>query len=93
MRSTRQMSITLPLEMARLVKEKVDSGNYSSESEVIRDGLRALLERDQAVERWLREDVAPAYDAHMAAPALAKPLPEVKRRLRAFMNAAGRKAR
>ncbi len=89
MRSTRQMSITLPLEMARQVKEKVDSGRYASESEVIRDGLRALLERDQVVERWLREDVTSAYDAHMAAPELAKPLPEVSRRLQAFMEAPG----
>jgi hypothetical protein len=30
---------------------------------VVPAGLRALQERDAAVERWLREEVAPVYDA------------------------------
>lgn len=68
MRSTRQMSITLPVEMAQMVKEKVAQGGYASESEVIREGLRALQERDAAVERWLRDQVGPAYDAVQADP-------------------------
>jgi antitoxin ParD1/3/4 len=50
MRSTQQMSITLPLEMAALVKAKVAAGEYASESEVIRDGLRELLARDRAMD-------------------------------------------
>jgi len=68
MRSTRQLSVTLPHEMAEMVRLKVASGEYASESEVIRDGLRILRSRDQAVERWLREQVAPAYDAMKADP-------------------------
>ena len=68
MRTTRQMSVTLPTEMARLVKEKVSSGEYASESEVIRDGLRALAARDRAVDAWLRDEVLPAYDAMKADP-------------------------
>ena len=36
------------------VRAKLASGEYATESEVIRDGLRALLARDQAVEAWLR---------------------------------------
>ena len=35
---------------------------------MIRAGLRALQERDAAVERWLKEEVAPAYDAVKADP-------------------------
>lgn len=31
-------------------------------------GLRALQERDAAVERWLREQVAPIYDLMKAEP-------------------------
>ena len=93
MRTTQQMSITLPLEMARIVKEKVANGGYASESEVIRDGIRALQERDAAVERWLREEVAPTYDAHKANPHKASPLAEVSARLDAFMDAAEPKAR
>lgn len=68
MRSTRQMSITLPVDMARMVKEKVAQGGYASESEVIREGLRALQERDAVVERWLRDQVGPAYDEAHANP-------------------------
>ena len=44
------------------------SGAYASGSEVIRAGLRALQERDAAIERWLREEVVPAYDAIKADP-------------------------
>ncbi len=68
MRTTRQMSVTLPHEMADLVRSKVASGEYASESEVIRDGLRALAARDRAVEAWLLERVAPAYDRLQADP-------------------------
>ena len=50
MRTTQQLSITLPLDMANVVKAKVRTGEYATESEVIRDGLRALLARDRAVE-------------------------------------------
>ncbi len=63
MRTTQQFSITLPNEMAQLVRSKVTSGEYASESEVIRDGLRVLLARDKAMHAWLVNDVAPAYDA------------------------------
>ena len=55
------MSITLPNELAMAVREKVASGEYASESEVIRDGLRVLMARDRVVERWLRDKVGPAY--------------------------------
>ena len=70
MRSTQQMSITLPLEMAAMVKAKVAAGEYASESEVIRDGLRALLARDRAMEDWLRAEVIPAATALEAKPEL-----------------------
>ena len=68
MRTTQQLSITLPNEMAELVRAKVTAGEYATESEVIRDGLRVLLARDRAVETWLREQVVPAYDALKANP-------------------------
>lgn len=60
MRSTQQFSITLPNEMADLVRSKVAAGEYATESEVIRDGLRTLAARDKAVEAWLRDQVVPA---------------------------------
>jgi len=81
MRSTQQLSITLPVELAKAVKAKVASGAYASESEVIREGLRALMERDRVVENWLRESVAPAYDALRADPARGIASDEVRARL------------
>jgi antitoxin ParD1/3/4 len=82
MRTTKSLSITLPIEMADMVKAKVASGEYATESEVIRDGLRSLTARDEAVERWLRDEVAAIYDRQVADPAHATPLDEVAARLR-----------
>lgn len=82
MRTTKQMSITLPNDMADLVKDKVRTGEYASESEVIRDGLRALMARDRAVESWLHNQVGPAYDALKADPSRAISADQVRARLR-----------
>lgn len=49
--------------MAEFVRTKVASGDYASDSEVLREALRALRERDRAVESWLRNDVVPAAEA------------------------------
>lgn len=78
MRTTQQFSITLPNEMADAVKSKVAAGEYATESEVIRDGLRALLARDRAVESWLHEQVGPAYDALKANPSRAVSAADVR---------------
>jgi antitoxin ParD1/3/4 len=81
MRSTQQFSITLPNELAEMVRSKVHSGEYASESEVIRDGLRALQKHERALEAWLREDVAAAYDAMKADPSRAITTRNVRARL------------
>lgn len=81
MRTTQQFSITLPHEMAEAVRAKVASGEYATESEVIRDGLRALMARDEAVEAWLRTEVAAAHDALKAEPGRAIGAARVRQRL------------
>lgn len=83
MRSTQQFSITLPNEMADAVRAKVAAGEYATESEVIRDGLRVLLARDRAVEEWLCKDVAATYDKLKADPSRAVGAGAVKARLAA----------
>jgi len=90
MRTTQQFSVTLPLEMANLVKTKVAGGEYATESEVIRDGLRVLMARDRAVESWLAQEVVPAYDALKADPGRAIPLDQVRERLTALHKLATR---
>ena len=81
MRTTQQFSITLPNEMANVVKTKVAGGEYATESEVIRDGLRAMMARDRAVENWLLREVGPAYDALKADPTRAVTIDQVRARL------------
>ena len=65
------------------MKSKVQAGEYASESEVIRDGLRALIARDRAVENWLTSQVGPAYDALKADPSRAVTADQVRARLAA----------
>jgi len=83
MRTTQQFSITLPLEMADVVKSKVATGEYATESEVIRDGLRALIAREHAVENWLQNQVGAAYDALKASPDRAITASQVRARIAA----------
>jgi putative addiction module CopG family antidote len=92
MRTTQQFSITLPNEMAEAVKSKVAAGEYATESEVIRDGLRALLARDRAVDSWLHEQVGPAYDALKADPSRAVSIDDVRAQLAAEHKVAAAKA-
>lgn len=81
MRSTQQLSVTLPNEMAQMVKSKVSSGEYASDSEVIRDGLRALLARDKALENWLHTEGVAAYDKLKADPSRALSVDQVRQHL------------
>jgi antitoxin ParD1/3/4 len=59
------MNISLTKELEAMVQEKVRSGLYASTSEVIRDALRALQEREQDREARLaalRKDIAIGLD-------------------------------
>lgn len=59
---------------------------------MIRDGLRALMARDRAVENWLHQEVGPAYDALKANPARAISIDQVRSRLAAKHKKATEKA-
>ena len=63
--------------------EPRSQSEYASESEVIRDGLRALQAREKAVDAWLRNEIAPIYDALQSEPARAKSISELKATLAA----------
>ena len=92
MRTTQQFSITLPNEMAEVIKSKIATGEYATESEVIRDGLRALMLRDRAVENWLKKEVGSAYDALKADPSRAISAEQVRSKLLAEHKKAATKA-
>ena len=77
--------------MAALVKAKVASGEYATESEVIRDGLRALQARDAAIESWLQNSVAKSYDEYVTNPSIGIPADKIMSRLKSTY--AARKAK
>jgi antitoxin ParD1/3/4 len=83
MSSIEKRTISLPPEQASYIDALVETGTYASASEVVRAGLRALQERDEAVERWLRNEVIPVYDAMQADPGRAIPAKDVKAALHA----------
>lgn len=92
MRSTQSLSITLPLEMAQMVKAKVASGEYATESEVIRDGLRTLVARDAALEKWLMDEVVPTIQALDSGAMITAPAEDVRKRLHARIDSLAGKA-
>ncbi len=68
MAAIEKRTVSLPVEHASFIDRLVEEGAYASASEVVRAGIRALQERDAAVERWLRDEVASTYDAMRADP-------------------------
>jgi antitoxin ParD1/3/4 len=55
------MNVSLTPELERLVNDKVATGLYQTASEVVREALRLLKERDQEREH-LRSDVGAGLD-------------------------------
>ena len=76
-------TISMPLEQSAFLDAQIARGHYASASEVVRAGLRALQERDLALEMWLKDDVAATFDAMQADPGRARSAEEVLRSLRA----------
>ena len=83
MQNMQRFSITLPLDLAEAIERKVKSGAYGSVSEVVRDGVCALLERDTAVEQWLREEVIAGHQEYLADPSQGVPAEEILDRIKA----------
>lgn len=60
------MNVSLTSELEQYVQEKVSSGLYYSASEVIREGLRLLKEREQLQQirlQELRQDIQAGLDS------------------------------
>jgi|GEM_PF-2499068 len=63
MSATEKRTVSLSAEQAAYIDSLVASGAYATASEVVRAGVRALQDRDTAVDRWLREAVVPGFAA------------------------------
>ena len=49
------MNVSLTPELEKFVKDKVATGRYTSSSEVVREALRVLEEREERLEELRRE--------------------------------------
>jgi antitoxin ParD1/3/4 len=65
------------------VRNKVRSGAYASETDVVREGIDALRQETEEREYWEQQVLLPAHDQLMANPASAIPIEEVERNLAA----------
>ncbi len=60
------MNVSLTPELENVIAEKVNAGMYSSASEVVREGLRLLQQRDQMYETKLaalKRDIREGLDS------------------------------
>ncbi len=55
------MNVSLTPELEELVNTKVKAGLYETPSEVVREGLRLLKERDEHLQ-WLRAEVRAGFE-------------------------------
>jgi putative addiction module CopG family antidote len=83
MSGIQRYSITLPAELAELVEKKVQSGAYATVNDVVRDGVRALLDHDEAIDRWLRDEVVAGHAEYMAEPSAGVPADKILARIKA----------
>lgn len=86
MGTARQFSVTLPQDMAEVVDAKIKSGAYSTVSDVMSDGVRALVERDAAIEKWLRDEVVAGHREYLADPSKGVPAEAILERIKARRN-------
>ncbi|SFK84103.1 ribbon-helix-helix domain-containing protein [Falsiroseomonas stagni] len=80
MAAAEKRTVSVPPDQILYSGELVATGGYASASQVVRAGLR---ERDAAVNRWLRDEVAPVQDAMQADPGKAVDADAVGAALRA----------
>ena len=81
--SETQLSISLSVDLVEFVRNKVTSGEYTSESEVVQESLHHLLNRDRALQERLADEVASAFDALRSTPERAVSVAEVQAALTA----------
>ncbi len=83
MQPAEKLSITLPAEMVRLIREKVDLGIYGSNSEVVRDAMRNWLEKEHLMAKL---DAAIAEGIASAEAGRVSSIPEVRERFSKRFN-------
>jgi antitoxin ParD1/3/4 len=83
MEPAEKLSITLPADMARMVRSKVEGGAYASNSEVIREALRLWQERE-ALKTQRLDEIRQQIADSISDPRPSLPATRVKKRIRAL---------
>lgn len=83
MPDTRNLTVDLPAADADDIDAQVAAGTCASDSDVVREGLRARRDHDAALDVWLRDDVEPVYDTMVVDPHRALAADEVLAAVRA----------
>lgn len=68
MSNVHKRTFSLTKQQSEYVDSVVSAGGYASGSEVIREGIRMLQEREQRFEKWLKDEAGPTYDEWRANP-------------------------
>jgi antitoxin ParD1/3/4 len=79
---TQTMNVSLPEQMENFVRQKVAIGDYETASEVIREGLRLLKQRDEAWRAEVRGKINQGMDSIRAGRSI--PAEEVKAEMAVF---------
>ena len=89
MKPEQTLTVTLPVDLVERVNDKVSSGAFHSASDVVREGLEALIDRKDALDRWLRETVVAGHREYLSDPSKAVPADEILERIRRRKRSAG----
>jgi antitoxin ParD1/3/4 len=86
MASVAKISIALPPEMASLVRDVVEAGEYASSSEVVRDALREW-QMKRAMRQYAVQEVRRLWNEGLASgPSRAVRFSDIKRKARARLG-------
>ena len=83
MGQSHNLNVTLSDTAAEFVRNKVSSGQYASESDVINESLEALKAETEERERWEHKVVIPSYERFMADPSSAISVEQLEQNLAA----------
>lgn len=76
------MNVSLPEQMEEFVRQKVAGGDYETASEVVREGLRLLKQRDELWKAEVQSKIRQGMDSIRAARTI--PAAQVKSEMTAF---------
>lgn len=94
MSEIRVLTVELPASLVRMIEKKIQTGEYASESDVVRESLEALQELAAPTDGWLRRQALPVYEACLEDPSRLRSADEVfatlEERYREDMRTLGR---